>query len=153
MIDLQNFWNNFSTYKSFPWVVKVEVFFNDHLCFELIYLSLCHMMCVGSAVKNLPANSEDTRDVSLISWSGRSPVVGNGTSTRKWHSSTLAWKIPWTEQPGGLLSMGSQSIGQDWVTNPNTHSVIYSNSFQTSIKRACSRNARIMLADWMSECT
>ena len=26
------------------------------------------------------------------------------------HSSTLAWKIPWTEEPGGLLSMGSQSL-------------------------------------------
>ena len=29
------------------------------------------------------------------------------------HSSTLAWKIPWTEEPGGLQSMGSQRVGQD----------------------------------------
>ena len=29
------------------------------------------------------------------------------------HSSTLAWKIPWTEEPGGLLSMGSLRVGQD----------------------------------------
>ena len=29
------------------------------------------------------------------------------------HSSTLAWKIPWTEEPGGLLSMGSQRVGRD----------------------------------------
>ena len=29
------------------------------------------------------------------------------------HSSTLAWKSPWTEEPGGLKSMGSQRIGQD----------------------------------------
>ena len=29
------------------------------------------------------------------------------------HSSTLAWKIPWTEEPGGLQSMGSQGIGHD----------------------------------------
>ena len=29
------------------------------------------------------------------------------------HSSILAWKIPWTEEPGGLQSMGSQRIGQD----------------------------------------
>ena len=27
------------------------------------------------------------------------------------HSSTLAWKIPWTEEPGGLLSMGSHRVG------------------------------------------
>ena len=29
------------------------------------------------------------------------------------HSSTLAWKIPWTEEPGGLQSMGSRSVGHD----------------------------------------
>ena len=29
------------------------------------------------------------------------------------HSSTLAWRIPWTEAPGGLQSMGSQSVGHD----------------------------------------
>ena len=29
------------------------------------------------------------------------------------HSSTLAWKIPWTEEPGGLLSMGSLRLGRD----------------------------------------
>ena len=30
------------------------------------------------------------------------------------HSSTLAWKIPWTEEPGGLPSMGSHRVGYDW---------------------------------------
>ena len=33
------------------------------------------------------------------------------------HSSILAWRIPWTEEPGGLQSMGSQRVGQDEVTN------------------------------------
>ena len=37
---------------------------------------------------------------------------GNGT-----HSSTLAWKIPWTEGPGGLQSMGSLGVGHDWATS------------------------------------
>ena len=32
------------------------------------------------------------------------------------HSSTLAWKIPWTEEPGRLQSMGSQRVRHDWVT-------------------------------------
>ena len=32
------------------------------------------------------------------------------------HSSILAWRIPWTEEPGGLQSMGSQRIGHNWVT-------------------------------------
>ena len=33
------------------------------------------------------------------------------------HSSTLAWKIPWTEKPGRLQSMGSQRVGHDWATS------------------------------------
>ena len=33
------------------------------------------------------------------------------------HSSTLAWKIPWTEEPGGLQSMRSQRVGHDWATS------------------------------------
>ena len=33
------------------------------------------------------------------------------------HSSTLAWKIPWTEEPGGLQSMGSLRVGHDWTTS------------------------------------
>ena len=32
------------------------------------------------------------------------------------HSSILAWEIPWTEEPGGLQSMGQQRAGQDWKT-------------------------------------
>ena len=33
------------------------------------------------------------------------------------HSSTIAWKIPWTEEPGRLQSMGSQRFGLDWATS------------------------------------
>ena len=33
------------------------------------------------------------------------------------HSSTLAWKIPWTEKPGRLQSMGSRRVGYDWATS------------------------------------
>ena len=33
------------------------------------------------------------------------------------HSSTLAWKIPWTEEPGRLQSMGSWRVGNDWATS------------------------------------
>ena len=37
------------------------------------------------------------------------------------HSSILAWKIPWTERPGGLQSMGSQRVGHDWASNTHIH--------------------------------
>ena len=33
------------------------------------------------------------------------------------HSNILAWRIPWTEEPGGLQSIGLQRVGHDWVTN------------------------------------
>ena len=36
------------------------------------------------------------------------------------HSSILAWRISWTEKPGGQQSMGSQRVGHDWVAAP-TH--------------------------------
>ena len=59
----------------------------------------------GTVVKNPAANAGDARDVGLIPESGRSPGVEIAT-----HSSIIAWKIPWTEEPGGLQSMESQRI-------------------------------------------
>ena len=47
----------------------------------------------------------------LIPGSGRSPKEEIET-----HSSILTWEIPWTEEPGGLQSMGSQRAGHDWAT-------------------------------------
>ena len=48
-------------------------------------------------------------------WSqGQEDPLGKEMAT---HSSTLAWKIPWTEKPGGLQSMGSQRVGHDWATS------------------------------------
>ena len=41
------------------------------------------------------------------------------------HSSVLAWKIPWTEEPGRLQSMGSQRVGYDWATSPHLTSTTY----------------------------
>ena len=37
------------------------------------------------------------------------------------HSSILAWRIPWTEEPGGLQSMRSQRVGHKVMTNTHTH--------------------------------
>ena len=37
------------------------------------------------------------------------------------HSSILVWRIPWTEEPGGLQSTGSQRVGHNWVTHTPTH--------------------------------
>ena len=42
------------------------------------------------------------------------------------HSSILVWKIPWTEEPARLQSMGSQRVGHDWVTSLFTFTVLHS---------------------------
>ena len=42
------------------------------------------------------------------------------------HSSILAWRIPWTEEPGRLQSMGSQRVRNDWMTNTHTKSKVTS---------------------------
>ena len=41
------------------------------------------------------------------------------------YSSTLAWKIPWMEEPGGLLSMGSLTVGHDWATSLSLFTVMH----------------------------
>ena len=56
------------------------------------------------------ASACDAGDPGSIPGSGRSPGEGNG------NSSSLAWEIPWTEEPGGLSSMGSQK-SQTWLSN------------------------------------
>ena len=60
---------------------------------------------VAQTVKRLPAMRE-TRVQSL----GQEDLLEKAMAP---HSSTLAWKIPWTEEPGGLQSMGSQRVGHD----------------------------------------
>ena len=47
-------------------------------------------------------------------WTGLYKLIEKEMAT---HSSILAWKIPWTGEPGGLLSLGSQRIGHQWATN------------------------------------
>ena len=55
-------------------------------------------------VKNLSATAGDVRDVGSIP--GWEDPLEKGMAT---HSRTLAWRIAWTKEPGGLQSMGSQS--------------------------------------------
>ena len=77
-------------------------------CAFLVLASL-----VAQIVKNLPA----MRDTGIQSLGWKDPL-GKGMAT---HSSILAWRIPWTEEPGGLPSMGSQRVGHDWATNTHIH--------------------------------
>ena len=64
---------------------------------------------VTQMVKN-PAAMQDTWVSSL----GREDTLEKEMATP---SSILAWRIPWTEDPGGLQSLGSQRVRHDWATN------------------------------------
>ena len=71
----------------------------------------------GSVLKNLPANS------------GGSGLMGQEDPLEKemaTHSSILNWRIPWTLEPGGLQSVGSQRVERDLMTNhtrTHTHEI------------------------------
>ena len=67
---------------------------------------------VAQTVMNLPAMQE-TRDQSL----GWEVPLEKGMAI---HSSILGWRIPWTEKPGGLQSVGSQRVRHGWATNTHT---------------------------------
>ena len=49
--------------------------------------------------------------------SGNMCLMGNQKEEKATHSSTLTWKIPWMEEPGGLQSLGSLRVGHDWATS------------------------------------
>ena len=72
---------------------------NESLCYTSETNST---FCSGSVVKNPPTKG-DTGD--------RDSIPGQKAMAP--HSSTLAWKIPWMEVPGGLQSMGSLGVGHD----------------------------------------
>ena len=63
---------------------------------------------VAHTIKNLPAVQE-----TCVRSLGQEDPLEKGMAS---YSSILAWRIPWTEEPGGLQSMGLQRIGHDWVT-------------------------------------
>ena len=68
---------------------------------------------VAQTVKNLPTMWE------TCIWSlGSTRAPGKGMAT---HSSILAWKIPWTAEPGGPQFVGSQRVGHDWETNTQVY--------------------------------
>ena len=61
---------------------------------------ICDVALVAQSVKNLPATQE-----TQVQFLGREDPLVEGIAT---HSSSLAWRIPWTEEPGGLQSTRSQ---------------------------------------------
>ena len=84
----------------------------ENNCLSTFDIILVWASLVAQAVKNPPAMQE-THTQSL----GQEDPLEKEMAT---HSSILAWRIPWTEEPGGLQSKGSQRTGHDGATNTLT---------------------------------
>ena len=83
------------SYKNLPWITVYS-----------------RASLVAQMVKNLPAVQDS--QAQFLGWED---PLKKGMST---HSSILAWRIPWTEEPGRLQSMGLQRVRHNWVTNTFT---------------------------------
>ena len=96
-----------------PWYPYV---YSPHLCLYFCFANkFIYTIFLGFSGglddRETACNAED---LGLISGLGRSSREGLGT-----HSSILAWRIPWTEEPGGLYPLELQRVRYDWVTNTN----------------------------------
>ena len=81
----------------------------NYTCIYVILCLLSQASLVAQMVKDLPAVQETW--VWSLGWEN---PLEKGMATC---SSIVAWIIPWTEEPGGLKSMGSQRVEHDWMTN------------------------------------
>ena len=123
-MNLHLFKSNFFTCLLFVLILEIvlQIFFLCHLfldlviyvCSQLILLFAFKLLTlqefilaslVAQMVKHLPAMQE-----TWVQSLGREDPLEKDMAT---YSSIHAWKIPWTEEPGGLQSMGSQRVGHD----------------------------------------
>ena len=87
--------------------INMSIFF--FIIYPLIFFFLNWTSLVAQTVKLLPTMRE-----TWVQSLGREDLLEKEMAT---HSSILAWKIPWTEEPGRAQSMGSQRVKHDWVTS------------------------------------
>ena len=106
---------------------------------------------LSQTVKNLPATRE-TRVQSL----GQEDLLEKGMAT---HFSILAWRISWTEEPGGLQSVGSQRVRHNWRTNAFTFSNMTTGYLRVGIMtfffvQCCNMNSQPNIEQeiWMIAC-
>ena len=94
--------------------IKTTILARDKLTFR----PLEGLPLVAQMVKNLPAVWE-----TWVPSLARENPLEEGMAT---HCSILAWRIPWTEEPGGLQSIASQRVGHNWATQTFTFA-LYNN--------------------------
>ena len=95
-----------------------------------VSLLLCKVVLAFPGGSNSKKSGCNAEDLGLVPGLGRSPRAGMAT-----HSSTLAWRIPWAEEPGRLQSFRLQRVGHDWATNTR----LFYNQIQLTYSSLCLR--------------
>ena len=108
---------------------------------EIVKCSLCDLWASQWCLWNLSPNAGDARERSLIPGSG---ALGKGHGNP---SGSLAWRIPWTEEPGGLWPTGSQRVGCDWSDLACTHTRMWSLTAPTALELGLPWCTRVISAE------
>ena len=95
---------------------------------------------VENLILKYTGECRETRIANMVSKKNK---IGGSTAP---HSSTLAWKIPWTREPGRLQSMGSLRVGHDWATSLSLSCIGEGNG--TPLQCSCLKNPRDGGAWW-----
>jgi len=90
-------------------------------------------------IRHLSAKAGDVGDACSIPGSGRSPEEGMAI-----HSSILAWRIPWTEEPEGLQPVGSQRLEHTWSSWAHTQTQSKHKGWEMNVDRVTSAKSYVL---------
>ena len=113
----------------FPWKCVIVQLIFIYL-FYILQRYWNHWLVIAGFLDSLRFSTYNILSLQIIKWMSftsfsslmalvKFKLCRTALRRRQWHpnSSTLAWKIPWTEELGRLQSMGSQRVGHDWATS------------------------------------
>ena len=94
---------------------QASSWFCEHMRAEAFPMFLCSQHL---PLPCFPGGSDSKESACNVGKLGQEDPLEKGMGT---HSSILAWRIPWIEEPGRVQSLGSQRVRYDWVINTNTY--------------------------------
>ena len=137
-------WDNRGWAKKAFWITSNYTSVNV-IMITLLLFCLNHIISKYLGVKDL-----DFGLVWLVVFSFCFYLVQTSEKAMAPHSSTLAWKIPWTEEPGRLQSMGSLRVGHDWTISLSLFCIGEGNG--NPLQCSCLENPRDGGAWWAAVC-
>ena len=127
--------------------LSLIIVFSSMICFVLFNIYLCSVSPFVHALCSWPQWAPFWKLFSILFQVYISDYYFSLEKEMATHCNIIAWRIPWTEKPGGIQSMGSERVGHNWVTNTNTLLLF----FRVSIWRFISfLLGGTFLPDWFS---